>query len=211
MNKAVELINEWGAFEEKYPDGTIEDFCRHYLISKRENQPVEIAGGIRGIHTDGLLLRLIGRIAKLNMVYAQAALAGTGLIQIEEFGLLVVIKQEKNPRKTDIIHTNIQELSSGTDMLARLLKRGLIVEYTDEEDKRSKRVKLTEKGENAFMACIQNVGRMAKMMLNDMPEDDKRLCIQLLKSVDAKFSKLWFRHKGLPFDEIYEDVMGGAR
>lgn len=209
MNKAVELINEWGAFEEKYPDGNIEDFCRYYLISKREKHQEEI-GGIRGIHTDGLLLRLIGRIAKLNMIYAQAALAGTGVMQIEEFGLLVVIKQDKNPRKTDIIHTNIQELSSGTDMLTRLLKRGLITEYTDEEDKRSKRVSLTEKGENAFMACVQNVGRMAEMMLRDLPEDDKRLCIQLLKSVDAKFSRLWVRHKGRPFEEIYEDVMGGA-
>ena len=49
--------------------------------------------------TDGLLLKIIGRISGLNMNYANPALEGTGLNQIEEFGILATIKQEKNPRK----------------------------------------------------------------------------------------------------------------
>src|ERR1700722_14183236 len=32
MNKTVELVNAWSAFEEKHPDGNMEDFCRYHLI-----------------------------------------------------------------------------------------------------------------------------------------------------------------------------------
>jgi DNA-binding MarR family transcriptional regulator len=209
MNKTVELVNEWGAFEEKYPDRSIEDFCRHYLVRKREEKGV-VAGGIKAIRTDGLLLRIIGRIAKLNIIYCNIALEGTGVVQIEEFGMLITIQQNKNPRKSEIIQANIQEVSSGTDMLTRLLKRGLIKEMNDVVDKRSKRVELTADGKKAVAACMVRVGKLAKMMLNDMPEDDKQLCIQLLKDVEIKYSSLWLQHKGKPFDEIYASMMTKA-
>jgi hypothetical protein len=41
-----------------------------------------------------LLLKLIGRIHKLNAGYMGAALKGTGLKQIEEFGILLTIQQD---------------------------------------------------------------------------------------------------------------------
>jgi len=43
------------------------------------------------------------------------------------------------------------DLSSGTNMLIRMKKRGLVDEYTDKGDKRVVRLKVTPKGErNAF-------------------------------------------------------------
>jgi hypothetical protein len=46
------------------------------------------------------------------------------------------------------------------------------------------------------------------MILNDMSEDDKALCIQLLKNIEVKFSALWQKHKTKEFDEIFEDLIG---
>ena len=45
------------------------------------------------------------------------------------------------------------------------------------------------------------------MLMNDLTEDDKDLCIQLLKNVEIKFSALWQNHKGKKFDEIYNELM----
>jgi DNA-binding MarR family transcriptional regulator len=208
MDKTIELVNQWGAFAGAHPTGSIEDFCRHYLAhaQQKETKGVLVGGVVPSI-TDGLLLKIIGRISKLNMNYANLALEGTGLNQIEEFGMLVTIKQEKNPKKTEVIYANLFELSSGTDMLARMKKRGLINEYDDTEDKRSKRLELTSKGEKAVDACKVKIFRNAKMLMNDLTDDDKQLCIQLLKNVEIKFSYLWPKHKGRAFDEIFEEVV----
>jgi DNA-binding MarR family transcriptional regulator len=154
------------------------------------------------------LLKIIGRIHKLNMSYASGALEGTGLNQVEEFGILLTIQQEGERRKTDVIYANLFELSSGTDMLNRLKKRGLISEYDDENDKRSKRIKLTKAGENAIELCMNQMKKVAGMMTMDLDEDDKQLCIHLLKSIEIKFSALWQQHKGKPFDEVYREIMG---
>lgn len=212
MNKTVALVNEWGSFEAKHPEGNIEDFCRYYLASKQK-VPTKgpLVGGVVPALNDALLLKIIGRISKLNMSYANMALKGTGLNQIEEFGILLTIKQEQNPKKTELIYANLFELSSGTDMLTRMKTRGLIKEYNDKEDKRSKRIELTAKGEKTIKDCYERIRKNAIMLMHDLSNDDKDLCIQLLKNVEVKFSALWPQHKGRPFDEIFDETIGNKQ
>jgi len=209
MNKTIELVNQWGAFEQAHPDGSIEEFCRHYL-ARQQKKKVEgpLVGGVVLNVADGLLLKVIGRIHKLNLYCANMALKGTDLNQIEEFGMLLTIKQEKNPKKTEVIYANLFELSSGTDMLNRMKKRGLIKEYDDKEDKRSKRIELTAKGEKVAEECKVRILKNATMLLHDLTEDDKELCIQLLKNVEIKFSALWQKHRGKTFEDFYKEALG---
>jgi len=210
MNNTVQLVNQWADFEAKHPGAGIDDFCRHYLISNEKENKIKgpLTGGVIPPNSAGLLLKVIGRIHKLNMSYQNRALEGTGLTQVEEFGVLLTIKQEKNPRKTDVIYANLFELSSGSDMLKRLKNRNLIKEYDDPNDKRSKRIELTAEGEQAIVRCLPVVGKSAQMFMSDLSEDDRQLCIQLLKNVEIKFSALWQQHKGKSFDEVFADVAG---
>jgi DNA-binding MarR family transcriptional regulator len=209
MNKTVELVNKWAEFEEKYPNSSIEDFCRYQLIHKREmeNDKPLVGGVVPGI-SSGLLLKILGRIHKMNASYASAALEGTGITQLEEFGLLLTIQQQKAPRKTDVVYLNLLELSSGSDMLTRLKKRGFIDEYADMEDKRSKRLMVTPAGEKVIMQCKHRVAMVARMIMVDVEEEDQKLCIKLLKGVEQKLSALAHRHKGMSFDDVYGELMG---
>lgn len=207
MEKTIELVNLWGDFARKHPAGTIEDFCRHHLARvQRTEEKGPLVGGVVPPAPAGLLLKIIARIAKLSIFYANLALKGTGLNQIEEFGMLVAIKQQKNPTKTEVIYDSLFELSSGTDMLARMRKRGLIREYDDTEDRRSKRLELTAKGEKAIEAAMKKAQMNAAMLTKSLSNDDKQLCIQLLKNIEIKFSGLWPKHRGRKFEEIYKEM-----
>ena len=204
MNKTVKLVNEWGDFEAKHPAGDIDDFCRYYLAKHQEKKIAgPLVGGVVPHFIDGLLMKIIGRISKLNMLYANKALKGTDLNQIEEFGMLATIRQEKNPKKTEVIYANLFELSSGTDMLNRMKKRGLIREYNDKEDKRSKRIELTPKGGKVLDACYERIKKNATMMASNLTNDDKELCVQLLKATEIKFSALWPQQRNKTFEEVY--------
>jgi len=208
MEKTIELVNLWGAFATQHPDASIEDFCRHLLIHRRENENKgPLLGGVVPMHTDGLLMKLIGRIHKLHVFYASAAFVGTPLGQLEEFGLLATIQQRGNPKKSELIYSNLLELSSGTDMVNRLKYKGLIKEFDDKDDKRSKRMSLTPLGEKTMSTCIHRVLKLARMMLYEMTEDDKQLCIQLLKHVEIKFAGLIQKHKGETFEDIYKELV----
>ncbi|XZF14064.1 MarR family winged helix-turn-helix transcriptional regulator [Chitinophagaceae bacterium MMS25-I14] len=210
MEKTIELVNLWGEYARTHANAEIEDFCRQYLTQKRENiDKGPLVGGVVPSHTDGLLMKIIGRIHKLHVMYATAAFEGTPLNQLEEFGCLVTIQRQKNPKKSEVIYSNLMELSSGTDMLNRLKNKGLIKEQEDKEDKRSKRVLLTAAGERATVQCLKRIEQLAEIMLHDMPQEDKLLCIQLLKHIEIKFSGLFQKHKGESFENVYSEIVTG--
>ena len=210
MNKTIELVNLWGQYEEKYPDAGIEDFCRYVLVRKRESVNTDnMVGGIIPNNTPGLMMKIIGRLSRLHMMYSNIALEGTGLNQIEEFGMLLTIEKQRNPRKTEVIYDNLQELSSGTAMVNRLIERGLVTEHSDKEDKRAKRLHLTAAGAKAIVKCKEKVIRQVKMMTVDMADEDQKLCIQLLKDMEIKFSERWLQDKGRSFEEVYKEMMDG--
>lgn len=210
MNKTVELVTLWGDFEQQNPGCSIEDFCRHQLsqTAKEEKQAFPAWQLRPGI--DGKLMILIRRIGKYHMVYSNKALEGTGLQQIEEFGILVTIYNQVNPIKSEAIYNNIIELSSGTNMLNRLKKRGLINEQSDKEDKRIKRLKLTAKGEETLDKAKVRVSQVAKLMVNVMTDEDKQLCMHLLTPVNEKFAGTFQKIKTKTFDEVFNEMMPGG-
>lgn len=213
MNKAAELINEWAEFDEQYPDADIESFCRHYLIKKREEREVnktgEIAEGILPPQIDTLLLKLLARISAAGEVYCRKALSDIPVITLEGFQYLGSIFHKGESRKTDIINYNLSELSTGIDTLNRLKNEKLITERTDPSDKRAKLVKHTAKGEEMLFECYRRLHSIGSLLFDELAESDKKLCIQLLKNVEIKHSKLALEVKQSTLDEVFKDIKQG--
>jgi DNA-binding MarR family transcriptional regulator len=210
MNKTVALLNQWAEFEAKHPDAAPEDFCRYFLVSCRKKETLEgLFDGELPPRSDIVMMKLIDRIARLHAIYIQIALKDLKLSHFEEFSLISAIAQLENPRKTEVIYHTINELSTGLSLLSGLIKNRVIIEYDDPEDKRSKRLRLTPKGGRLLLSCYKQFSRIPEMMLMDIPKEDLEICIQLLKNVEIKYSKLWQQHKGKPFEEVFTSVTGG--
>ena len=203
MNKTVELVNSYAEYEDSHPESSIEDFCRYFLASKRNKETLgNLFDGEMPPRADIIITKLIDRIARIHMIYIQIAMKGMKIHHFEEFSLLSAIANLKTPRKTEVIYHTINELSTGLNLLDGMKKRGYINERDDPEDKRSKRLNLTPKGKKILEGCYERFSKIPELLFKDMKEEDIRLCIQLLKNVDLKFSKSWQHDKGRSLEEI---------
>lgn len=206
MNKTVALVNEWGAFEEKYPDGDLEDFCNYFLAQlKKKKQSQGNRDALEPGSPESMLMRLMGRIMLMHSIYADKALDATGLNSVEEFAMLNAVLQLTNPKKSEVIHACLHEVSTGTDILNRLRKSGYITEQDDKEDKRSKRLTITAKGEEILCNAKTRIAALAKMMLGEMDTEDQKLAYQILKPVETKFGTLIQQRKGARFEDIIQN------
>ena len=205
INKTVELVKLWGVYEQQYPNGTLDDFFRLQIAVKAKAERAAEADGKLIPDINGKLVILLRRIGRFHIAYSNKALEGTELDQIEEFGILVTIHNMGNPIKSEAIYNNIMELSSGTNMLIRMKKKGLVTEYDDTEDKRVKRLEVTKKGEETLQIAKDQVLRVAHMMVQDLSDEDKQLCMDLLGPINKRFSGLYQKQKNKPFDEIYKE------
>lgn len=203
MNKTAELVRLWAEYEADHPDAGIAEFCHFFLIREREKKnQVNFSGGIMPPDLFSVMTKMMGRIAKLHSTYALIALKACGLNSLDEFLYLNTIGNTTHPRKTQVIYSNFNELSSGLLILDRLKNKGLISEEDDKEDKRSKRVSISKKGNKILMECYKKLSTTNAFFFKAIPEDDIRLCIQLLSPIESKFSAKWMEDKGKSFDEL---------
>src|SRR5580704_14840995 len=115
MNKTVELVNAWAAYEETHPDGSLEAFYRFSLVRGKDRDPQgKAVGGIIPHRTAGFFLKLFGRLSQMLKTYEETAVKEAGMNQVEEFVLLSNINFG-NPRKTELVYAAILELSTGTN------------------------------------------------------------------------------------------------
>jgi DNA-binding MarR family transcriptional regulator len=205
MNKAVQLINEWADFEKQYPEASIEEFCRHYLIKKREAENRhEKPEGPQPPQQENMLLKLLGGISGIGQVYARELLSDLPEIQPKDFYYLVNIWHAGDSHKTEIINRQLSELSTGIDILNHLKEIDLIEERIDPSDRRAKLISITEKGKKVLYQCFQRMSKVGAILFDEVAEEDRKLCIQLLKKVVVKHSKLALEVKDKGIKEVFD-------
>jgi DNA-binding MarR family transcriptional regulator len=209
-NKTVELVLEWAKFEHKYPTGTLDEFCRYYLISQREKRSSgQNFKGVVPPHEGAYLSKLIGRIFQILEIYITVALKEVPEVKgLHDFYFLNSIQHFGESSKTSIIDYNFAELSTGIDIINRLLKLKLIQERVDDKDRRSRLVRTTPKGEKVLFRCYEHLIKASDIVFWEMSSEDRKLCIQLLKGVEIKHSSIAQYQKAKSIHEIHENITG---
>lgn len=76
----------------------------------------------------------------------KGVLSISNISSIDEYSFLLHLNLQESFRKMEIIEMHNLEAPTGIEIIKRLLKNKLIIEFPDNEDKRAKRIKLTTKG-----------------------------------------------------------------
>ncbi|MBS1571114.1 MAG: hypothetical protein JST62_01780 [Bacteroidetes bacterium] len=203
MNKTVELLNLWAEFEAKHKEAKIEEFCRYFLIKQRNKKDKVFSGTTVPPDNLSKLAKIIGRVSRLQNLYAVIALKECGLSGIDDFIYLNDIHFAKKPPKTKIIYSNFNELSSGLLILERLKKDKLIDFEQNNSDKRSKTVRITAKGTKFLLTCYEKMNLVNQFFFSKMSEEEVLMSIQLLSETETEFSTRWFSDKSKSVEELF--------
>ena len=75
--------------------------------------------------------------------------------------------------------------SSGMGVIKRLLKKGIIEEFPNPDDKRGKFLRLTKKGKEAVEGGYQKAPMAANLVSKNLNEKEKKRLLHLLKKLDS--------------------------
>jgi MarR family transcriptional regulator, lower aerobic nicotinate degradation pathway regulator len=205
QNKLVEMVNVWAAYEQDKPDLSIRDFCIRYLSEHRDT--LELSGEDSWkINRDGYLSALIGRMAKYAAFYSKKGLKSMELNNYEDVLFLIRIIHIGTPKKSELIYDLLTEFPSGIDIIKRLINLGLCEEFPDEHDRRSKRVKITEKGLSMMPAYFGVLGKVSQMATILLSADEKELLIGLLEKLEYFHHEQYMAGRNDAFETLYERV-----
>ncbi len=182
-NKVVELVNLWAEYEEAHPAPDVAGFCRWVLAREDAAQPREAV--MAGASIDGRIGRLIGKLSRYAGIYTKKAFTGLPLNNFEDLGYLWQVEYMGEPKKSELIYAMLSEFPSGVDVIKRLVSMGLLEEFPDPHDKRSKRVRITPEGRALALDSRPVAGRIAKAVVADLGAGDKTVLLSMLEHLSA--------------------------
>jgi DNA-binding MarR family transcriptional regulator len=128
--------------KEKTQNQKIEDF----LIWLNNKLFVEEKSTAHSTHDELLIAFKMMYLSKTLKKQTKSVLSNSKLSSIDEYSFLLHLDYQESFRKMEIIEMHNLEAPTGIEIIKRLLKKGLVEEFEDEEDRRAKRIKITAEG-----------------------------------------------------------------
>lgn len=116
--------------------------------------------------------------------YTKKAFINTSIKTIDEFGFLATLLKEGNLLKNELINKHLLEISSGSEILKRLIKKGLVLEHPDENDKRAKRVSLTKEGTEEIMNAFDDMHKVSEIIIGNLNEAELNEALSVFEKLN---------------------------
>jgi DNA-binding MarR family transcriptional regulator len=186
-----------------------------FLNTKSVNQELEIRE-ISGENTAWLndeyrtatrdisiLIVLMNRYAKW---YIKKVLRDSRLHTPDEFSFLITLMTYDSLSKIDLITKMVMEKTSGTEVIHRLAKRGMIVETADQNDKRSIRVSISKTGREEILKILPQMSKVTEIVVGNLSSEEINTLSYLLKKLDYFHKDIYLNKRGQPLTEIFSGI-----
>ena len=108
--------------------------------------------------------------------------------------------------KSELITKQVMEKTSGSEVIRRLIKRGLIVESADENDKRSIRVSITQSGREEILRILPLMSKVTKIVVGNLRAEEINTLSYLLKKLDYFHNDIYINKRGHPLSDILSGI-----
>lgn len=144
---------------------------------------------------------------KLIKFYVKKVLEGTQLVSLDDIHFLLFLSATESLTKSELINSSINEMSSGIEIIKRLQKKGLIEDFADPDDKRSRRVKITQEGLREISKVTSKFSNVHRLLGKAIPEDEKFNMLALLNNLYEFHLKIYNNEKNTPVEELFEKYL----
>ncbi len=185
LKPIIELIQWFETYTEENPDSEHElNLFIIWLSSKlfaNENDNISVHD------KDMLDMELTFLLALQNRhykAYAKDALVESELSSPEGFSFLYHLGLVDSYRKMELIKMHKLEPPSGIEVLKRLLKKNFIEEFDDPDDRRARRIRITESGKQRLQIILPKMKKVFSYMTAEMSLNEKLHVVSFLQKMN---------------------------
>ena len=156
----------------------------------------------QGPTTDiSILIVLLFRYAK---GYIKKALKDSAIKTADEFSFLITLMTYESLSKTELIQKQVMEKTSGTEIINRLLKFGLVEQFDDLEDKRSVRIKITPSGRVELLKILPHMQTVSQIVTGNLSEAEKSMLAYTLRKLEIFHNDIFLNKKDSDLKDLIQ-------
>lgn len=186
-----EFVDRFAQYESEVAHPSLDGFVSWYTKSTHAPIQTHIQMGNQDEHAnqkvnelDNSIGILLGMLNKYARQYSKVAMDDLPLNTLEEFGYLAQLSSHHELTKTRLIELGKEGKTTGMDIIRRLISHGLAKEVANPEDKRSKLVRITEKGRKVIGTSYMRMGMVSKIVSGNLTLTEKQSLRSLLGKLE---------------------------
>jgi len=113
--------------------------------------------------------------------------------------------------KNELIIQHKLEMSSGSEIFKRLLKNRLINEFPDENDKRAKRVSLTDEGRRQIISAFDEMYKVSQIIIGNLDEAEIKEAIGVFNKLSIFHSHIHDLDRNSSLDDLHDKYLFKGR
>lgn len=181
----IPLIEKWETYTTSGKGNDIYDFAGWLLAQKQEKaNPSALTNSKAAGHSAevAILLTKLQRYLSMNV---KPQVKKLGFTKEHEYNFLYQVSKMDKPNKNDLSKENMLELSTGRDIVRRLINKGLITEKEHPEDKRAMQISMTAQGKKLLEKSFEMLAVSFADFLGDLTFAEQEELTTLLKKLNA--------------------------
>jgi MarR family transcriptional regulator, lower aerobic nicotinate degradation pathway regulator len=202
-----EIIDQIADFQKEHTEGDLQDFSTwlSHKIGRNAKQAEIQVQHAPSIDINDAIPEFIICMYRYAKIYVKKILEENHSAFSTYDEVIYVIVLFFNPEKmtkTELIEKNVHEKPTGMEILKRLLKNNMIEQYDNEQDKRSKYLKVTEKGKMEFLKIFDKMREVSRLIAGDLTVKEQGQLYFLLKKLDNFHNPIFLNERALGIDEL---------
>ncbi|WP_185290529.1 MarR family winged helix-turn-helix transcriptional regulator [Chryseobacterium lactis] len=183
-----EFENEVQASPDLYP-GTVQGFKAWISDSENTEQRNHSEepyweGKENGRTPESAISTLLVHLNRYAKTYSKSAIMDSEFSTQEDFIYLINLKAFGEMTKMALIKKNIHDKPVGMLIITRLLRQGLIEQTDSDLDKRSKLVRITERGLQILENQMEKIRQATNIVAGNLTHTEKMELIRILNKLD---------------------------
>jgi MarR family transcriptional regulator, lower aerobic nicotinate degradation pathway regulator len=140
---------------------------------------------------NGEISRHIFRLNRFAAIYAKELLQDSPLISINDFGFVANVHAQKAIAKSELIKLMLMEKSPGMEVIKRLIAKNIFEEFDNQNDKRSKMIRLTPFGLDTIFKTYAKMSKLSDIVCADLNYDTKVNTLKVLQHLDSFHNEIF--------------------
>lgn len=171
-----------------YP-GTIQGFKEWISDNNHSNKQDHAEepyweGKENGRTAESAISTLLVHLNRYAKTYSKSAISDSEFSTQEDFIYLINLKAFGEMSKMALIKKNIHDKPVGMLIIARLLRQGLIEQTDSDLDKRSKLIRITERGLLILESQMEKIRQATNIVAGNLNHHEKMELIRILNKLD---------------------------
>lgn len=207
LHELLDLVERYEEFR-----GNAEQSMSNFLrfadqTLEQQTSSEEPKAGMRGhAYLNAMIARDISFVYRYMRYFVRKAIKDTPLQTIDEYSYLITLMAKGEMTKTELNNYNVVEKTSGSEIIRRLLKGGLISQTRNLQDRRSLLLSITPKGREVVKELLPRMQQSSDLLLRDLSWDQKIFLHSLHEQLYESNHPLFLTERDTDLAELVEKV-----